>query len=110
MRLRNVKGSSEAITLSETSANFKYLEIFYKDNDGTFSSIKVYNPNSKQIDISTMAKWSSTIYLKQRRAVISGTSISKGTYSETSLTATPKISIGANSNPILITRVVGYRN
>lgn len=106
----NEEGSSEAITLSETSANFKYLEIFYKDNDGTFSSIKVYNPNSKQIDISTIARWSSTLYLKQRRATISGTSITKGTYSETSLTATPKISIGTNSNPILITRVVGYKN
>lgn len=106
----NETGSSETITLSETSANFKYLEIFYKDNDGTFSSIKVYNPNSKQIDISTMARWSSTIYLKQRRAVISGTSISKGTYSEVSITATPKISIGTTTNVILITRVVGYRN
>ena len=106
----NEAGSSEAITLSETSANFKYLEIFYKDNDGTFSSIKVYNPNSKQIDISTIARWNSTIYLKQRRAVISDTSISKGTYSEVSITATPKISIRTTTNVILITRVVGYRN
>lgn len=44
----NLTGTTDDITLSETSANFKYIEVFY--GDGTlFMSQKIYSPNEKTI-------------------------------------------------------------
>lgn len=101
--------SNAAITLSETSANFKYIEVFFRDNDGTYSSAKVYEPNNKFVDLTTLARWSSTFYIKQKRIGISGTKITNGNTTEIQFTTAPKITMKNDANNIYITRVVGYR-
>lgn len=101
--------SNAAITLSETSANFKYIEVFFKDNDDTYSSVKVYEPNNKFVDLTILARWSSTFYIKQKRIAISGTNITNENATEAYFTTAPKIGITTTANNIYITRVVGYR-
>lgn len=101
--------SNGAITLSETSANFKYIEVFFRDNDNTYSSVKVYEPNNKFVDLTTLARWSSTFYIKQKRIGISGTKITNGNTTEIQFTTAPKITMKNDVNNIYITRVVGYR-
>ena len=105
----NESGSNGTIALSETAKNFKYIEIIFRDNDQTYSSVMVYKPNEKFVDLTTLARWSSTFYIKQKRVAISGTSITSGNATEVQLTTAPKITINTSANNIYITRVVGYR-
>lgn len=105
----NESGSNGTIALSETAKNFKYIEIIFRDNDKTYSSVMVYKPNEKFVDLTTLARWSSTFYIKQKRVAISGTSITSGNATEVQLTTAPKITINTSANNIYITRVVGYR-
>ena len=105
----NENGSNGTIALSETAKNFKYIEIIFRDNDPTYSSVMVYKPNEKFVDLTTLARWSSTFYIKQKRIGISGTKITNGNTTEIQLTTAPKITINTSANNIYITRVVGYR-
>ena len=105
----NESGSNGTIALSETAKNFKYIEIIFRDNDDTYSSVRGHNPNGKNVDLTTLARWSSTFYIKQKRVAISGTSITSGNATEVQLTTAPKIKINTSANNIYITRVVGYR-
>lgn len=103
----NSSGSNGTITLSETSANFSYIEIFYKTNDEVYSSVKVLSPNGKIVSL--MSQWSGTVvYLKTKMMSISGTTItnhSTTAYSEVKLSQTATVE---NTNNIYITKVVGY--
>ena len=97
-----------AITLEKSVEEFKYIEIFYADNDETCSSVKVHDPNNKNVDLSTLARWGSTFYIKQKRIAISGNKIANGNTTEVQFKATPKITIDTTANNIVITKVIGY--
>lgn len=102
-------GSNETITLSESTANYTYIEIFFKDNNGiNFSSIKVYQPNGKNVSLSNIDN--SAKYITFRSAGY--------TISEATMTNTRKVlaSFNASSqtystttNYIYITRIIGYK-
>ena len=108
----NSTGTTGNITLSETSANFSYLEIFFKDNNQNYSSAKVYSPNGKNVNLSLSEHYvSSSTNHKQfmfRKIAISGTSIAN---LETGfmLVAGNAITTNDTTNYIYITRVVGYK-
>ena len=100
------QGYEGTVTLSETSANFSYLEIYYRNNDGYYDCKKIYNPNGKKCGlnltyyntgVNQFQHWSGT-------ASISGTTITHTLdyYTSNSTTAT-------SINYIYIVRVVGYR-
>lgn len=97
-----------AITLKRSSEEFKYIEIFYADNDETYSSVKVFEPNNKYVDLTTLARWGSTFYIKQKRILISGDKITNGNTTEVQFTATPKNTINTTANNINITKIIGY--
>lgn len=115
----NTSGSNGTITLSETAANFTYLEIFYTDNNKlTAKSDKVYSPNGKIVNLDEIGTWRSGadkgMDFRGRSVKISGTSIS--TYSVDGYNDTGYLSFGNGavithntSNYIYITRVIGYR-
>lgn len=106
----NMSGTTGTVTLSETAANFSYLEIFFKTNDSTpiYSSSTVYSPNGKVVNLEAMnPNYNSTAYLKSKTINISGTSITNVSYSELGLSSSG-VNFGAG-NVIYITRVVGYR-
>lgn len=102
----NSTGSDSTITLNETAANFSYLEIFYKNNDNEFSSVKVADPNGKTITLMNVhANASSVAYFKSTTVQISGTSISPVSYSELGISASGTTFNNVNHN--FITKVVG---
>lgn len=76
-------GTYGTITLSYSAANFTYLEIFYMDNNSNgHNSIKIYSPNGKQIDISTVEPSDATAsrtYIRRSLYTISGTSLTPST-------------------------------
>lgn len=96
------------ITLKDSVVGKKYIDIFYRDNDDTYSSVRVYNPNGKSVDISTIARWGTTLYVKQKRITISDNKITNGNTTEVQFKATPKITIDTTANNIAITKIIGY--
>lgn len=103
-----IGSTNGAITLERSSEEFKYIEIFYADNDETYSSVKVFEPNNKYVDLTTLARWGSTFYIKQKRILISGEKITNGNTTEAQFTAAPKITINTTANNINITKIIGY--
>lgn len=97
-----------AITLEKSVEEFKYIEIFYADNDETYSSVKVFEPNNKYVDLTTLARWGNTFYIKQKRILISGEKITNGNTTEAQFTAAPKITINTTANNINVTKIIGY--
>lgn len=107
-------GASGTITLSDSVANYEYLEIFYADETGTTDaqSIRICSPNNKTIDLSCTGAPanSSQIYIKVSRYTIVGNAltfirsknvtISGGSY--------PAIAESASTNYIRILRVLGF--
>lgn len=105
----NTTGSNSAITLSESAANFTYLEIFYRNNDNYYNSTKIYQPNGKIAYLDADYPYTSGegySYAKKTSVQISGTSIRPINYVE--LTVMPSGANILNKNNIYITRVVGY--
>lgn len=100
-------GTTGTVNLSETSANFNYLEIFYYAkiaNTNYYNSVKVYSPNGKKAVLISANAISTAMVLSINIRSISGTSITSdynGTYS----------SFGApgGTNEVYICRVDGYK-
>ena len=103
----NAGGSSSNITLSDSSANYQYLEIFYKDNDGHFSSVKVNEPDGKQFFMIAGTYYNNAMYFLIKNASISGNAITNA--------GTGKLVAGSTNtvttdNNIYITKVIGFKN
>lgn len=106
----NTSGSSSTITLSESAANFTYIEIFFTDNkDKTGGYTKVYSPDGKTVCLSIVEASGNTItYIRRAIYDVSGTTLtpSKGNYLTMS-SATLSHNATA-SNLIKIIRVIGH--
>lgn len=102
----NSSGASGAITLSASAANYTMLEIFFRDNDSHYSSVKVYSPNGKTVNLSMASSTvNAVVNLKRRDVYISGTGISAGTYAD----GNPFTGTLTSDNHIYITQVIGYK-
>ena len=107
----NSSGSNASITLSETSSNFAYLEIFYRTNDDYRSSKKIYSPNDKKVILDASIISGNYTYVKSAQYSISGTSISL----ESNLSGQARIGNNVattwnkDSNRLYIEKVIGYR-
>ena len=75
----NASGAKGTITLSESAANFSYLEIFYKLGSRSLSekSTTVHDPNGKTANLTFSYYYNTTygVYVFTKDAVISGTTI-----------------------------------
>lgn len=57
----NSSGTNGTVTLSQTAANFVYLEIFYFDmNNGVITSTKIWSPNGKAVSLEVTTKGNET--------------------------------------------------
>lgn len=106
-------GTDGSVLLADSSANYRYIEIFYKSNDGDYSSVKVYEPNGKTVALLVQRATTGTprVYGKTRTVEINGSNITNVANSTSQYT----INNGATGyvqvqDYILITRVVGYTN
>lgn len=106
-------GSNGNVTLSDSAANYDYLEIYFRTNDDISykSSIKVQSPDNALVPLSypLVATNGTAIYWKTKTVRVSGNSIfsSDGSrYAEATIKASPSIS---QKNYIYITKVVGIK-
>lgn len=103
-------GTTGTVTLSETSANFNYLEIFYKKNDTDFyKSQRVYSPDGKKVVLDliyTPNGYEDLVQVNSSIYSISGTSITKVKQYAWNLGKDNAIIIESTCQ---ILKVVGYR-
>lgn len=104
-------GSGTDITLSETSANFDYLEIFYgrSSTENTLSSVKIENPDSKQFGMSIIyASRDTLLQLYGARMRISGTNVTWSGSTVTTITGT-SINSTSETDVLKVYKIIGYK-
>jgi len=112
----NSSGTTGTVTLSETSANFEYLEIFYSYYAGSmdmYNSVKIYSPNGKIAMLIGSYDNGTRLYHEVARYTISGTSITRsnatrwrfGTGGENST----RTNTTSSDPSIKVVKVIGYR-
>lgn len=108
----NTSGTDGTVTLSETSANFSYIDIFFLDAQGgnKYDFVRVYSPNGKSINLNSVIKDPSqnVIFLFSSIVAISGTQIVFN-YKGQSNIYQGSSNTYSDSNSIKIVRVDGYR-
>lgn len=111
----NSSGTTGNVTLSQSAANFTYLEIFYFDGTdfgNGYHSVKVYSPNGKIASLFSLIPASTSSMLLRYNAKpvkISGTSISAvGTYYDAGWFYAEGASWW-NTNEMKIAKVIGYK-
>lgn len=108
----SVIGSNSNITLSETLANYSYIEVFYRNNDNYYYSIKVDNPNGKNVVLTgiTASLYANkpNFVIKTQTREVSGSSLIVTNYQEISV-YDGVISAHNSDNNIYITKVIGYK-
>lgn len=104
----NLSGTAGTITLSQSAANFNYLEIFYGKGGETLQSVKVFSPNGKgAILLTGYVENDNFVQLQIPKILINGTSITKGTSGLINFTdSTLHIYI---SDEVQLYKVLGYK-
>lgn len=100
-------GTKETVTLSETTENFSYIEVFAKYGTAYYTSVKIFTPNDKYFNMtaSMMNQVASTGYVASTNYSISGTTITPQYYGEWNLSS----SSFSGDNKFTIFKVIGYR-
>ena len=102
----NTSGTRGAITLSETAANFSYLEIFYGTSSTTYAvAEKLDAPNGKNCRIA----WAGSTYSYYKDLVISGTSITNLAVGRVAFKDGAYDTSEDGANVIYIRKIIGYR-
>lgn len=108
----NESGTTGTVTLSQSSAGFNYLEIYYSKNGSYYNCTKVSAPNGKKVclDLSYYDASNKMHQLATKIVSISGTSISVIT-NNTGLTNFQFNNVNSlyNSNELTIHKVLGYK-
>lgn len=104
----NTSGTNASIQLSETSANFEYIEFFYKTNDGNYASTKVYGPNGKTASLTATHDNGTYVYIKTALVSISGTNVTFSRNTQTRIGNNVSTTHSADAN-ISIVRIIGYK-
>ena len=107
----NSSGTTGTVTLSESAANFSYLEIAYTKNGQIYSTGKIPSPNQKKIYLQ-IGQWFgfvNSVQMGYEACTVSGTSITRGTYYFMNTSTGGGVSAGNATNDIAIIKVTGYR-
>lgn len=106
-------GSNGTITLAASLANYRYVEIYFTDNNGKSGGYtKVWSPNGKTICLNIVETSSATSVLsRQTMYTLSGTTMTPNTTVAGYLQFNPSTKVISNSpvgtNYIKIVRVIG---
>ena len=73
----NEAGSNDNITLSDSASNYKYLEILYRNNNNLFKSVKVYQPNGKNVNLDIVIGSANTMWIQSATRHINDNTITK---------------------------------
>ncbi len=104
----NDSGTQGTITLSDSAANYNYLEIYYSSNDGDITMCKVNNPNGKIASLSATLIYNNIYYKKAAWLQIQAKTITwlNTGFATIANGSTPAVTSG---NSISVLRVVGYK-
>ena len=109
----NASGSNGTITLSASIANYRYIEIYFTDNNGKSGGYtKVWSPNGKTICLNIVETSSATsVLFRQTMYTLSSTTMTPKTDVAGYLQFNPSSKVISNSpvgtNYIKIVRVIG---
>lgn len=96
------------VSLIDDASNYKFLEIYFRDNDGTRNMVKVDNPNGKNVLLINQYPYQNGVtYIKSCIVQISGKQITPINYSSMTIRSGQSPTI-ANTNYCFITKVIGY--
>lgn len=118
MLYNSTTGTTGAVTLSQSAANFNMLLICYRTNDNYYGSTAVYSPNGKKVALHVgFSVLSSTgskgTYLKTKAYNISGTkmtsSIDEDPYGYGAVFADGTQAQAISANYIYVTQVIGFK-
>lgn len=102
-------GSTQAITLSDSAANYDYMRIYFKKSSGYngYSTTDVYKPNGKVVDLTIFEPYrnNSVTWFASKTVTISGTTISSYDYSNGQISSSPA---SGSQNEIAIYRVEAW--
>lgn len=107
----NTSGTNESVTLSDSAANYDYIEVFYgySSTSGVFmSSIKVYRPNGKLIGPIMAITSPTNVYIVTARLNFSASYLNFIANNEVTIKNSGNVSID-DIRQISIFRVVGYK-
>lgn len=100
----NEEGSSEEITLTDTSANYSKFKIVYKDINDVYSCIDIDNPNGKSINLKIIRNGAVALVIYNAIITISENTITWDSNKRYS----PSDGTYVDEADILITKVIGY--
>lgn len=108
----DAEGTLGNVTLSETVANFKYIEIYYKRASSSLvinGFTKLENPNGKSTNLVIVHTSSDTnVHLLSKQITISGTTITSNIEKQTTLFSGGSFTV-MDSGIVCITKVIGYK-
>ena len=112
----NSSGTTGTVTLSQTAANFSYLEIFFSRNTNNgYDCTKIYSPNGKKANLNLTEISPNGVILYNALVTISGTSITfnggrgLAIYGVSGSGSNVWCDGYADDNEIKIYRVIGYK-
>lgn len=101
-------GSNSSITLSESLAYFRYIEIYYEAED-VWNYIKVYEPDTKTVMLNVDVLFDTSNYMKNTKWTCSGTTIVCITGNAYAVAGNSVSDFSPNNKAVKIHKVVGYR-
>jgi hypothetical protein len=107
----NASGTQSTITLSDSSANYGIIELFYRDNSSNYDTLKVYSPNGKGALLSTtrISPSSERSWIKSSWVSISDSSITWGGDKGQLTVRSDGGETTIGSDPVIwICKVIGY--
>ena len=108
----NVDGSNEDITLNDNSDNYKYIDIYYKQQDGTCSFVRALPNTTVALSAPHVTDNGYAIGWSARNIKISGNKITTATtnrYLYINVVSTNDLSGASKTNYVYIIKVVGYK-
>lgn len=105
----NATGTTDAVTLSVTAANFNFMRIYFRKSTGQNQccSADVFLPNQKYVDLTVFEPSSSNsgMWFASRQVYINGTSITTNNNANGFIGGSP---YGGNANEVAIYRVEAW--
>ena len=107
----NTSGTLDNITLSNTSENYDYIEIFGYDNDNHQIYSKIAKPNGKTINLTSSKRFENMIYTKVQPITFNGNSLIRTAQAQCGVGSDGYTRFSTNSADVsfYITKIIGWK-
>jgi len=104
----NASGTTGTVTLSESAANYKFLDIYFGKGTTTMKFTRVYSPNGQSALLSFFMRADNNFQFLTKRLAISGKNITSSQYGGINVTLNSTTVGTFTSNELAIFRVDGW--